>query len=162
MIWIKRLIVASPFMVAAVLTILINVADRFHWRHEHIAGYGFLFGAPWAWLLDRSWFGSVHPRWLEALIGQCVILWVPAILYSACLWLMLRGIGFVAHRASPIGVPFTGSCWYPCRERVTKAFLSAPSRVRRLYRAGRGLCPEWDQAPGRRLCVRRGLQGGIR
>jgi hypothetical protein len=87
-------------MVAAVLSILVSVADRFHLRLERMAGYSFLFGTPWAWLLDRGWFGGGHAGWLDALIAQCVILWIPAILYSACLWLVFRGVGFIAHRAS--------------------------------------------------------------
>ena len=63
--WPKRLLFASPVVVAAVLNALITVADRLHLRREHIAGFAFLFGAPWDWLLDH-----------------------------ACLWLLLRGLGF--------------------------------------------------------------------
>ena len=94
MIWTKRLLLASPFAVAAALTALMIVADRFHLRSKHIAGFAFLFGAPWAWLLDHDWFGNLHSRWAESLITYAVILWIPALLYSACLWLILRGLGF--------------------------------------------------------------------
>jgi hypothetical protein len=92
MIWTRRLLLAFPFAVAATLTVMMNVADRFHWRREHIAGYGFLFSTPWAWLLDRGWFENVHNRWFEAFIAYAVILWIPALLYSACLWLLLRSL----------------------------------------------------------------------
>ena len=70
-----------PFAAATTLTVLISFADRFHLRSERIAGYGFLFGAPWAWLLDHSWFGNVN---------YAIVLWIPALLYFVCLWLLLR------------------------------------------------------------------------
>ncbi|MGB9119333.1 MAG: hypothetical protein WCE73_01830, partial [Candidatus Angelobacter sp.] len=75
-------------------TVLMVVADRLPLRSEHIAGFAFLFGAPWAWLLDHDWVGNLHSRWAESLIAYAVILWVLAFLYSACLWLILRGLGF--------------------------------------------------------------------
>jgi hypothetical protein len=80
MVWTRRILLALPFAAAAVLTVLINFADRLHLRLERFAGYGFLFGAPWAWLLDRDWFGNVHSRWGQSLIGYAVILWIPALL----------------------------------------------------------------------------------
>lgn len=99
--WLKRIMLAVPFAVAAVLTILISFADRLHLRLERVAGYGFLFATPWAWLLDHDWFGNVHvhSRWVESLIDDAVILWIPALLYSASLWLLLR---LVALRAGHV------------------------------------------------------------
>jgi len=38
MVWIKRLILSLPFLIAAVLTILMAIADHFHLYREHIAG----------------------------------------------------------------------------------------------------------------------------
>ena len=61
-----------------------------HWRSERIAGYGFLFGTPWAWLVDHDWFGRINNRRLEALTTYLLILWIPALLYSGCLWLLFR------------------------------------------------------------------------
>ena len=90
MTWLRRILLALPFAMAMVLTVLISSADRLHLRSERIAGYGFLFGTPWAWLLDHDWFGNVHSRWVESLISYAVILWIPALLYFACLWLLLR------------------------------------------------------------------------
>jgi len=98
MIWARRILLVVPFVVATVLTVLISSADRLHLRSERIAGYGFLFGAPWAWLLDHDWFGSIHSRWLQSLITYAVILWIPAMLYSACLWLLLRLLRLRASR----------------------------------------------------------------
>ena len=89
MIWLRRFVVALPFAVAAVLTVFTAFADRLHLRLEKVAGYGFLFFYPWAWLLDHDWFGHSHIRWVQSLIAYTVILWLPAILYSACLALLL-------------------------------------------------------------------------
>jgi len=93
-----RRLLAVPFIIAAALTLLVVSADRLHLRREHIAGCAFLFGTPWAWLLDRGWFGSIQSRWAESLISYAVILWIPAVLYSACLWLLLRGLGYKTAR----------------------------------------------------------------
>jgi len=53
MAWIKHLILSLPFLIAAVLTILMASADHFHLYREHIAGCGFLFATPLG-LVDRS------------------------------------------------------------------------------------------------------------
>src|SRR5262245_57845085 len=87
---IRRAVLALPFVVAGLLNVLLVVARPLHWRTEHLAGYGFLFLTPWAWLLDRGWFTNVNSKWLETLIAYLFILWIPALLYSACFWLLLR------------------------------------------------------------------------
>src|SRR5580700_6851770 len=87
--WMRWLLLGFPFAIAGVLNTLLLAADRFH--SEHIAGYGFLFASPWAWLLDWGWIPSRHNRLLLHLIGYAVILWIPAALYSGCLWLLLAG-----------------------------------------------------------------------
>jgi len=97
--WAKRLLVASPFVMALTLNILGVVAvNRPHWHREQIARYDFLFVTPWAWLLDHDLFGNAHNRWLAALIGYAIILWIPAALYSGCLWLLLVAPGIIAAR----------------------------------------------------------------
>jgi len=94
MVWIRRFLITLPFVMAAVLNVLVMAADRLHLRREHVAGYGFLFATPWAWLLDHpSWFGIVHNRSLMALIGYVLLLWIPAALYSGRLWLLFFGFG---------------------------------------------------------------------
>ena len=50
------------------------------------------------WLLDRGWFGPFDSRWLDALMAYLILLWIPALLYSACLWLLLRILRFWAKR----------------------------------------------------------------
>lgn len=79
--------VAVPFIAATVLTVLSASAHQLHLRPEHIAGYGFLLFTPWAWLLNHVWFENVHSSLLQSMITYAVVLWMPAILYSACLWL---------------------------------------------------------------------------
>ena len=88
--WTKRILLMLPFGIAAILNILIQVSDHLHLRGERVAGYGFLFASPWAWLTDHDWFGNGHSRWVESLINYLAILWIPAALYSACIWLLLK------------------------------------------------------------------------
>jgi hypothetical protein len=90
----KRLLLALPFGIAAVLNVFLLGVDRQH--GQHVAGYCFLFFAPWAWLLDHSWFGAVHNRWLNELLGYTLLLWIPAALYSSCIWLILVGFKIAA------------------------------------------------------------------
>jgi hypothetical protein len=95
----KRLVLTAPFAVAAVLTALGITADRLHLHREHIAGYCFLFFAPWAWLLDRGWFfPESYSRFVSAMVDYSVLLWIPAVLYSICFWLLFRAFQSVALR----------------------------------------------------------------
>lgn len=90
MIWVKRFLVALPIAVAAILTVLNSFADRLQLHNNKVAGYSFLFFYPWAWLVDHDWLGHDHSRWLQSLIAYATILWIPAMLYSGCLVLLLR------------------------------------------------------------------------
>jgi hypothetical protein len=96
----KRLLMALPFAIATLLTVLLVLARPLHWHTEHVAVYCFVFAAPWVWLIERGWFGDVHSRWAQAVVGYTLLLWIPALLYSACLWLLLRLSGPRAGRAS--------------------------------------------------------------
>jgi hypothetical protein len=51
-IWVRRILLLLPFLIAAILNLLVVVARPMHWHSEHIAGYAFLFAMPWAWLVD--------------------------------------------------------------------------------------------------------------
>jgi hypothetical protein len=91
--WIRRIIASFPFVVALALNVLVDT-DR---HNRHIEGFGFLFGAPWAWLLDRDWFfGHTASCWTRNLETSIVILWGPALLYSlslcAFMWLIEQAI----------------------------------------------------------------------
>lgn len=79
-----------PFVAAGVFTARSLFGDALHLSRHTTEKYGFLFAVPWAWLLDRSWIGSPHSRWLETLIVYLVLLWIPAALYSACLWMIMQ------------------------------------------------------------------------
>jgi len=79
-----------PFAVAAMLNVLDAIARPMHWYAERFDGYCFLFGTPWAWLLDRGWFGATNNRFLDVILAALVILWIPALLYTACIWLVYR------------------------------------------------------------------------
>jgi len=97
MLWIRRIVVSLPLAIAGVLNVLIVFADRLHLRLERIAGYGFLFATPWARvlaLLDGGRSRWVHSRWVESLIQYAVVLWIPALLYSVVLWLLIRALGW--------------------------------------------------------------------
>jgi len=89
MTWRSRIILGIPFVIAASLNVLDIIARPLHWRGEHIDGYCFLFLAPWSWLLDNGWIGPVNNKWLDQVIAFTIILWVPALLYSGCLWLLI-------------------------------------------------------------------------
>ena len=109
MLWIKRLLLAAPFIVALLLNALMVRADHLHLYREsqHIAGYGFLFGTPWSWIVDHIWFGFMYGiwrghihNWMRESLGYLTFLWIPAALYSASLWLVLTGIQIVWTRYS--------------------------------------------------------------
>ena len=88
----KRLLIATPFVIATLLNVLMVAVERFHFPLEHIAAYGFVFGTPWAWLLNSTGLSNlldVNNRWLGRSIGYAVILWIPALLYSLSVWLLL-------------------------------------------------------------------------
>jgi hypothetical protein len=101
MAWFRRILLTVPFAIAAVLNVLALNADRFHLHREHVAGYGFLFAAPWAWLLDRVWIPDYHHHRMRLLFGYAIILWIPALLYSGCLWLLLRGLAQLVNVGRP-------------------------------------------------------------
>jgi hypothetical protein len=92
LIWAKRILLLVPLLIAATLNLFVAIARPLNWRSERIAGYGFLFASPWAWLVDHDWFGPLSNRRLEPLIGYLLMLWIPALLYSGCLWLLLLAL----------------------------------------------------------------------
>ena len=100
MTWCKRILLALPFAVAAVLTVLVDGADRFHLHSERVAGYAFLFGTPWGWLLDNGWFPIPRNHFLGKVVTCALVLWIPALLYSGCLWCVLRSFRFATVKVS--------------------------------------------------------------
>jgi hypothetical protein len=98
MTWRGRLVLSLPFAVAATLNVLDIIARPLHWRGEHIDGYCFLFLTPWGWLLDNGWIGSVNSKWVGEVIAYLIILWIPALLYSVSLWMVIRASKAVVRR----------------------------------------------------------------
>jgi len=90
--------IAMPFAAAGLLTVLISCADRLHLRLERVAGLGFLFASPWGWLLDWGSFPETHNHWIRMLAPYIGLLWVPALLYSGCLWLFMRFARYLGGR----------------------------------------------------------------
>ena len=97
MTWRGRMVLGIPFAIAATLNLLDIIARPLHWRGEHIDGYCFLFMTPWGWLLDHVAI-EAHNRWLNDIIAFTIILWIPALLYSACLWLLIWASKTVVRR----------------------------------------------------------------
>src|SRR3954465_15104633 len=94
--WLRRIILALPFAIAAVLNVLGVAVDRLHLNREHTAEYVFLFMGPWGWLLDNGWLGNPQSRWLGAIVDYTLMLWIPALLYSVCFWALIRSLQFLA------------------------------------------------------------------
>lgn len=90
--WTNRLLIASPAAIAALLNALMVGVEHLHLRLEYIARYGFVFAEPWAWVVnvaDITNHVNVQNRWLAGFIAYVALLWIPAVLYSVCVWLLL-------------------------------------------------------------------------
>jgi len=96
--WFKRTLLTIPFAVAALLNILSLAAVQLRLDSEHIGSHIFLFAAPWSWLLDLFWIPDRHHLRLQVLFGYAILLWIPAMLYSTCIWLLF--VGFAKMRRS--------------------------------------------------------------
>lgn len=103
--WIRPSVLLLPFVIASILTVRGLFSDALHLSRHTTEKYGFAFAAPWAWLLDHDWFGSHRGRWPEALILYLVLLWIPATLYSACLWMIMRLLTIGTRRRKLRAVP---------------------------------------------------------
>ena len=103
MTWFRRILLTVPFAMAAVLNVLMLNVDRLHLRREHVAGYGFLFATPWAWLLERVWLPDYHHHRMLLVFGYAILLWIPAVLYSGCLWLLFVGLNQLKNIGRPPG-----------------------------------------------------------
>jgi hypothetical protein len=75
--------------------------EHLHLRLHHIARYGFVFSGPWAWIVnvaDITKRLNVENRWLGEFITYVALLWIPAVLYSVCVWLLLVVLRVAARR----------------------------------------------------------------
>jgi len=66
--------------------------EHLHVRLDYIARYGFLFSGPWLWLegvTDITNHVNVQNGWLRGFLAYVTLLWIPAVLYAVCVWLLL-------------------------------------------------------------------------
>ena len=74
--------------------------DHLHLRLNYIARYGLVFSGPWYWLMN---FADITNRlnvpieWLRGFMLYAALLWIPAVLYSVCVWLLLVILRISAH-----------------------------------------------------------------
>ncbi len=100
--WTNRLLVAVPFAIAALLNALMLGVEHLHLRLDYIARYGFVFSGPWVWLVnvgDITNRSNIQNRWLGGFITYVALLWIPAVLYSVCVWLLLVVLRIAARRS---------------------------------------------------------------
>jgi len=94
-------LIALPFAIAALLNALMVGVEHLHLRLDYIAGYGFVFSGPWVRLVNAANITNrlnVQNRWLGGFITYVALLWIPAVLYSVCVWLLLLILRIVARR----------------------------------------------------------------
>jgi len=99
--WTNRLLIAVPFAIAALLNALMVGVEHLHLRLGYIARYGFVFSGPWAWIVNVADITNrlnVHNRWLGGFIAYVALLWIPAVLYSLSVWLLLVVLGVAGRR----------------------------------------------------------------
>ena len=99
--WTNRLLIAVPFAIAALLNVLMLGVEHLHLRLDYIARYGFVFCGPWVWLVNFADITNrlnVQNRWLGGFITYVALLWIPAVLYSVCVWLLLVVLRIAARR----------------------------------------------------------------
>jgi hypothetical protein len=86
------LLVAVPFAIAALLNAVMLGVEHLHLHLNYIARYGFVFSGPWVWLVNVADITNrlnIQDRWLGGFITYVALLWIPAVLYSVCVWLVL-------------------------------------------------------------------------
>jgi|SRR5215831_1085224 len=85
-----QLLIAIPFAIAALLNAVMVGVEHLHLHLNYIARYWLAFSEPWAWLANFSDISNhVQNGWLRGFLFYVAILWIPAVLYSVCVWLLL-------------------------------------------------------------------------
>jgi hypothetical protein len=86
--------VTFPFVVAAVLNLLVSIARPIDWHTEHVAGYCLLFWTPRAWApRSRMGFGT-QSRTVNTILVSPPLLLIPAALYAGCLFMISVSFDF--------------------------------------------------------------------
>lgn len=99
--WTNRLLIALPFAIAALLNALMVGIEHLHLRLDYVARYWFVFSGPWMWLVDVVNIAdhvNIGNPWLRGFISYVALLWIPAVLYAVCVWLLLVVLGIAARR----------------------------------------------------------------
>ena len=99
--WTNRLLIAVPFAIAALLNAIMVGVEHLHLRLNSIARYWIAFSGPWAWLANFADITNrlnVQSRWLRGFITYVDLLWIPAVLYSICVWLLLVILSIATRR----------------------------------------------------------------
>ena len=93
--------IAAPFAAAALLNAIMVGVEHLHLRLDYIARYGFVFSGPWVRLVNFADITNrlnVQNRWLGGFVTYVALLWIPAVLYSICVWLLLVVLSIAARR----------------------------------------------------------------
>src|SRR5260370_1900550 len=100
--WTNRLLIAVPLVIAALLNALMLGVEHLHLRLDYIARYGFVFFGPWVWpaanvadIADH--LNGQNPR-LGGFLWYVAILWIPSVLYSLWVLLLLVVLRIAARR----------------------------------------------------------------
>jgi len=99
--WTNRLLIGVPLAIAGLLNAVMLGVGHLHLRLGYIARYGFAFSGPWVRLVNAADITNhlnVQNRWLGGFITYVALLWIPAVLYSVCVWLLLMVLGIAARR----------------------------------------------------------------
>jgi hypothetical protein len=99
--WTTRLFVSVPFAIAALLNAVMLGVEHLHLRLAYIARYGFAFTGPWTWFVNLAGITNrlnIQNRWLGGFIWYVALRWIPALLYSVCVWLLLLVLRIAGRR----------------------------------------------------------------
>jgi hypothetical protein len=92
--WKARLIAILPFVIAAILMSFALNAHRWDIARSHnLERYLFLFALPWAWIVDSISAPRFQNHLADVLVFYALLLWLPAFLYSLCIWTLIRLVG---------------------------------------------------------------------
>lgn len=72
----RRFMLAVPFFVAALLTIVMAFAHRLRWPPDDTVFLSASFGVPWAWLTVHIWDFGTPPHWLNVILGFAALFWI--------------------------------------------------------------------------------------
>jgi hypothetical protein len=99
--WTSRCLIAVPFAIAALLNAVMVGVEHHHLALGYIARYGLVFSGPWVGFVNAFNITNhlnSQSEWLKGFLFYVALLWIPAMLYSACISLLLVALGFAGRR----------------------------------------------------------------